>query len=422
MYVNIKLQYRLLNRNIRYSYIDGIAYTFMMGTTVPYLGLYILRFHGPAELVSLIAAVQPVVLFIVSLLAASYVNRIERKKQVAVAYGLAVRLFIMVMAFIPFLPPNWHAWALFTLWGMMFIPWGFCSLSWSPMMCNIIPESMRGSFFGTRNALTAISSLAGTFFTGFILAKTSFYAGFTIIFLISFVCVMISQYFLTQHMEPVMALPEERKAAKQSNIQTTGLNLKANLLAFTHPQFGRVFTLSSIALFIFHIGYSMSIPLYTLRQVQQLGFDNATIALITAAQSLTALAGSYIGGRCADRYGYRYVLLFSTIVSVVPPLVWSLANQLPLLVFASLINGLAGNAYMICFQFMVLAFSPYEERSRFVAVNTAIGNLAGTIGPLLGMFLMNSPMVSIQGALIAAGLFMLGGAIYAFRIAKNVSF
>ncbi|TCL69427.1 putative MFS family arabinose efflux permease [Hydrogenispora ethanolica] len=420
MLVNTKLQYRLLARNTRYSFIDGITFALMQGATVPYLGLYILRFGGSADLVSLIAAIQPVVLFIGSLLAASYVNRFERKKDVVIPYSLAVRLVLLLIAAIPLLPGSWYPWALFVFWGLMYVPWAFSGLSWSLMISNIVPDSQRGSFFGTRNAITGFSTLVGTFLTGLVLARMPFLPAFTMIFVLSFISTMISQYFLTLHMEPVVAGPNEPKRTIKPG--KTSLNLRDNLLTFQHPLYGRIFALSCVALFVFHIGYSMAIPLYMLRQVKQLGFDNTLVALITTVQSLTALVGSYIGGRSSDRWGYRYVFLYSTLLSIIPPLIWAVTNQLPWLILASLINGLAGNAYMICFLYMVLAHSPYENRSRFVAVNTAIGNLAGTIGPLLGMFLIKAPAINIQGALIIAAVFMLSGSLYAFRVAKDGNF
>ncbi len=420
MFVNTKLQYRLLARNTRYSFIDGITFALMQGATVPYLGLYVLRFGGSADQVSLIAAIQPIIFFGGSLLTASYVNRFERKKDIVVPFSLASRLVLLLIAAIPWFPESWHGWALFGFWGLMCVPWACSGLAWSLMISNIVPDAQRGSFFGTRNAFTGFATLAGTFFTGVVLAQLPFQPAFTMIFVLSFIATMISQYFLTLHMEPVVASPDERKKSPRSS--ETGLNLRANLLTFSHPQYGRIFALSCLALFIFHIGYSMAIPLYMLRQVQQLGFDNSVIALITTVQSLTALFGSYIGGRSSDRWGYRYVFLFSTLVSIIPPLIWATTGNLTWLILAALINGLAGNAYMICFLYMVLAHSPYENRSRFVAVNTAAGNLAGAIGPLLGMILIKFPAINIQGALITAAVFMISGALFAFRVAKDGDF
>jgi MFS family permease len=416
--INQKLQYRLIARNTRYSFIDGATFSFMLGSTVPYLGLYILRFHGPAELVSLIAAIQPIVLAVISLLAASYVNRFVRKKTVLMPYSLILRLFILVMALIPFLPKTWHAWTFFVLWGVMFIPWAFCGLSWSPMICNIIPEEMRGRFFGTRNALTGFTTLLGTCLTGLILMKIPFLPAFSIIFTLGFAGTMVSLYFLNKHIEPVAAEYASPVESKGSG----WMNFKANFRTFTHPQYGYHFSLCCLAVFVFHIGYSMAVPLYTIRQVTQLQFNDFTISLIMTASGLAALFGSYAGGRSTDRFGYRNVLLYSTLISVIPPLLWSGLTQLPWLIVASMLAGFTGNAYLICFYYMVLAVSPQEERSRFVAMNTFVGNLAGAIGPLIGMLLIKTPGVGIQGALITASLIMLLGAVFSFNMAKRCSF
>lgn len=423
MFINKKLQHRLLARNIRYSYIDGMTYSFMMGTTIPYLGLYVLRFNGPTELVSLIASIQPIVLSMVSLLAASYVNSFQKKKLVLMPPSLMVRLFIFFMAMIPLLPKHWHAWMLFIMWGMMYVPWSFCTLSWSPMMSNIVPGEMQARFFGTRNALTGITTLLGTIFTGIVLGKMQFLPAFSFILILSFAGTMVSLYYLNKHIEPIVPEPgEARKQYRTNNSPLFQFDFKTTISTFKDPIYGSMFSLTSFAIFIFHIGYSMAIPLYTLRQVQQLGLNNATIGLIVTLTGVAALFGSYCGGNASNRWGYRYVLLFSTLMAIIPPLIWAVTPNLPWLFLATLLWGFTGNAYMICFLYMVLAVSPFKDRSRFVAMNTVTGNLAGALGPIIGMFLTKVPLLGIQGSLVIAALFMLIGAIFSFQVAKKGSF
>ncbi len=423
MQINKKLQHRLLARNIRYSYIDGMTFCFMMGTTIPYLGLYILRFNGPTELVSLIASIQPIVLSVVSLLAATYVNSFQKKKLVLMPPSLMVRLFIFFIALIPLFPNHWHAWMLFIMWGMTYIPWSFCTLSWSPMMSNIIPAEMQGKFFGTRNALTGVTTLIGTVFTGIILGKMPFLPAFSFILILSFAGTMVSLYYLNKHIEPLVPEPgETKKNYRTSNCPMFQCDFKTTIDTFRDPVYGPMFSLTSFAIFVFHIGYSMAIPLYTLRQVQELGLSNATIGLIVTLTGVAALFGSYFGGYISNRWGYRYVLLLSTLMSTIPPLVWAVTPKLPWLYLAILLWGFTGNAYMICFQYMVLAVSPFKDRSRFVAMNTVTGNLAGALGPIIGMLFTKVPFIGIRGSLVIAALFMLGGSIFSFQVAKKGTF
>lgn len=423
MQINKRLQYRLLNRNIRYSYIDGMAYSFMMGTTIPYLGLYVLRFNGPAELVGLIASIQPIVLSVVSLLVASYVNSFQKKKVVLMPPSLLVRLFIFLISLIPLFPRQWHAWMLFVMWGMTYVPWAFCTISWSPMMSNIIPQEMQGKFFGTRNALTGATTLLGTIFAGILLGKMPFLPAFSVIFNISFIGTMVSLYYLNKHIEPLVPEPgESKKQIRTCNCPLFQFDFKTTLSTLKDPVYGPMFTLTSCAIFVFHIGYSMAIPLYTLRQVQELLLDNSTIGLIATLTGLAALFGSYWGGHTSNRWGYRYVLLFSTLIAIIPPLIWAATPILPWLYLAASLWGFTGNAYMICFQFMVLAVSPFKDRSRFVAMNTVIGNLAGALGPVIGMFFTKTPFVGIRGSLVIAASLMLVGAIFSFQVAKRGNF
>lgn len=422
MIINKKIQYRLLSRNIRYAYIEGMAFCFMLGATIPYLGLYILRFNGPEELVSLIASAQPVVLCVFSLLAATFVNSFQKKKPVLIPASFLVRIFVLLIALIPLFPKQWHAWMLFIMWGLMYIPWAFSNLSWSPMMSNIIPDQMQAGIFGTRNTLTGVTTLLGTVITGLILGKMPFLPGFSLIISVSFVGTMVSLYYLNKLIEPLVPeAGETKKEYRISNVPLFQFDFKTTISTFWDPNFGKIFSLTCLAIFIFHIGYSMAIPLFTLRQVQQLRLDNATIGLIATLMGLAALFGSYSGGRASNRWGYRYVLLFSTLFSVVPPLIWALTTKLPWLYLASFLWGLTGNAYMICFLYMVLAVSPFKDRSRFVAMNTVTGNLAGALGPIIGMLLLKLPSLEIRGSLLIASCFMLIGAIFSFMVAKKSS-
>ncbi|MGE5604874.1 MAG: MFS transporter [Bacteroidota bacterium] len=423
MQINKKLQHRLLARNIRYSYIDGMAFCFMMGTTIPYLGLYVLRFNGPTELVSLIASIQPVVLCVISLLAASYVNSFQKKKPVLMPPSLLVRLFIFLIAMIPLFPKQWHAWMLFIMWGMTYIPWSICTLSWSPMMSNIIPEEIQGKFFGTRNTLTGITTLLGTIFTGIILGKMPFLPAFSFILTLSFAGTMVSLYYLNKHIEPIVPEPgENKKQFRTNNSPLFQFDFEKTIGTFKDPVYGPMFSLTSCAIFIFHIGYSMAIPLYTLRQVQELALDNATIGLIAILTGVAALFGSYWGGHTSNHRGYRYVLLLSTLTATIPPLIWAVTPILPWLYLGMALWGFTGNAYMICFQYMVLAVSPFKDRSRFVAMNTITGNLAGALGPIIGMFLIKATFLGIRGSLIIAALFMFVGAFFSFKVAKRGTF
>ncbi|HEY8464891.1 MAG TPA: MFS transporter [Bacillota bacterium] len=422
MLINRKVQARLLKRNIRYSMIDGMFYAIMLGATIPYLGLYILRFNGPPELVNLITAVQPTVTCIFTLLGTAYANSFQRKKILLIPPSIAVRLLILVIAFVPFLPANIHAWAFFTLWGIFYIPSSYCGLTWSPMMCNIVPEEKQGRFFGVRNALTGFTTLLGTSFTGIALSRFPFLPAFTGTFIISFLCTAVSFYYLAKHVEPVDWEPgEDRTKVRSNNSRLFQLDLAGNLQPFLDPEYGRIFSLCCLAVFIFHIGYSMAIPLFTLRQIQQLGFSNSTVSTITILSGLTAFVGSYAGGYISDHWGFRYALLFSTTLALFPPLIWALSSRFIWLILASMLWGFSGNAYMICFSYMVLRMSPFKNRSRFVGMNTVIGNLAGALGPLISMLLVKFPNINIQGALICATAIMGAGVTIAYDLVRKTS-
>lgn len=394
----------------------------MMGATAPYIGVFILRLNGSSELVNLVASLQPVIVSIISLLGASYANNLTRKHPNLMRYSLALRLFFSLIACVPLFNPSVRPGIFFALWLLIYIPWGMCGILWSPMISTMIPEENQGRFFGTRNAVTGITTLLGTLFTGVVLAKLPFSTAFQLVFWVSFASTMVSLYYLNKQIEPLLPVPDESTKKSPGISYWRNLDLKANFQTFTHPQCGYLFSLCCITLFIFHIGFSMAGPLFTLRQIQQLRLDNGAIATIATLTSLAALFGSYAGGIASERWGYRYVLLGSTLLATIPPLIWALSGSFFWMIIGAMGWGFVGNAYFICFFYMVLAFSPDEDRTRFVAMNTVVGNLAGAIGPFLGMFLIKIPFLGIQGALVGASIIMLCGAAFSYYVAKKGTF
>ena len=86
------------------------------------------------------------------------------------------------------------------------------------------------------------------------------------------------------------------------------------------------------------LGLTIIIPLMPL-YATSFGADAFTIGLLGAAYPVMQFIGAPLLGRLSDRYGRRPILLISQIGTFIGFIVLGLANSLPLLFIARLIDG-----------------------------------------------------------------------------------
>lgn len=380
--VNRVLQQKLLQHNIRVSILDGMSFNIMMGATFPYMGLYILRLGGSEQMVGWLTSVPPIVSLLAVLAAAPLVERQAQKLPLIIKLNYISRSFFLIIAFIPLLPEKLRPLALIVCWSVMFIPWAAASVAWTPMISTMIPEHLRGKFFGNRNTLAGMVALMSTFVVGRVLDKVPFLTAFSAVFIVSFVAVMLSQYFVVKQREPVEEIPGDPPP-----IIPFAQRVKR---VFTHPERGRRFALFCGGILVFHFGLTSSWPLYPVRQVEELGFSNGLIGTLSTIASAAGLLGNYTGGRIIHRWGYSRLLLLTTMGCILSPLVWAVASSPWVLGIATLVGNFFAAGYFLCQFTMVLELAPEEGLSDYVALNSATANLAGAVGPLVGTFVVGA--------------------------------
>jgi MFS family permease len=176
------------------------------------------------------------------------------------------------------------------------------------------------------------------------------------------------------------------------------------LLLFT---LGKGFQLTIVAL---------TTPLYVL----SLGYSSEVIGLVTAVPAVGALLSGVPIGWLADRFGRKPVLVVSGLLNPIAIAGIAFATSVPLLVAASLINGILAGGYWVT-NLPVLTESTREnQRVGVLALNSFLLLGVGALGSLVGGFVPElvghalgippiSPLPLRCGILAAASLVFLTG-------------
>lgn len=248
---------------------------------------------------------------------------------------------------------------------------------WTVWMGDLIPEKVRGRYFGVRNGILAIVGLCASLSVGIFLdrmpAPFSYQA--TIVAALLFALGGIYLYSL-QH-QP------KRVHLELSLREIFGTPLRdANFRRFI--QFATFWQASVL------IGAVFVYPYF----IGHLELRFAQIAVYQAIAAVTTLAFSGRWGMLADRFGNKIVLMSSTVIAgSLLPLCWILATPGdPTMIYISgFVDGLAWSAINPAIFNLSLASAPKETRVAYIGTLTLFTGTAGFIGglvaaPLLEMF------------------------------------
>ena len=122
-----------------------------------------------------------------------------------------------------------------------------------------------------------------------------------------------------------------------------------------------------------------------------LGVDVAALQWVLTGYLLTLASLILLGGALGDRYGRRKIFLVGTVWFAVASLLCAGAHGAALLIAARILQGV-GAALLTPGSLAILQASfTRDDRARTVAAWSALGGVAGALGPLLGGWLVDGP-------------------------------
>jgi MFS family permease len=280
----------------------------MNGFGMSYLAVFGVFLGATPFQLGLLASVPQLLASMSQLLVVKLVRAIGSRKGLIVGSSLiqgSMWIAAVVMAISG--APVWAFIALscaFFVFGMLPAP------AWSSLMGDLVPEDYRGKYFGRRNRSVGLTSFASMAVAGLLLEVLSpgrSGLGFALIFGIAFIGRMLSVYFLSRHYDPELQV---------SNPEGDGLI--AFLKTSRHTDFGRLALYNST----FHIATFVIAPLWVVYFLEIIEFQYWEFTAMVSAAAVSNFITMRYWGENADRFGNRAVLIASSWVLVVIPIIW----------------------------------------------------------------------------------------------------
>lgn len=366
-----------LRSDLRAMSADAVAFSLMVGVGETYLPAFVLAIGLGEVTAGLIAAVPPLAGAILQLASPAGVRRLRSHRRWVIACAMlqaASFLPLIVGALVGSLPTA----AVFLIASFY---WGSgmgTGPAWNTWVGTLVPARLRPRYFARRTRLTQAGVLAGLLLGGFLLHAGSA-AGeplhaFAILFLIAFLCRLLSSRFLARQSEPI-PLPENLREVPARHL----------FGRFRHSAAGRFL----VYLLAVQTTVHVAAPYFSPYMLGQLELPYAGYMTLVAASFASKIAALPLLGAFARRFGTRQ-LLWAGGVSIVPlSSFWLISDSFAYLLCVQLAAGVAWGAYELATFLLVFETIHEDERTSVLTTFNLANAVAMVAGSLLGGALLH---------------------------------
>ncbi len=130
------------------------------------------------------------------------------------------------------------------------------------------------------------------------------------------------------------------------------------------------------------LGYGIIIPIQY-SYVAHFGVNAFWLGVLFASFSLAQFISTPIIGRLSDRYGRKPLLFFSVFGTMVSFLLFALANSMPMLFLARILDGISGGNISVA-QAVISDVTEVKERGKWFGILGASFGFGFVVGPAVG--------------------------------------
>jgi MFS family permease len=360
------------DKALKNSIKDGASYSAMDGITSTYSTPFALALGANDAQIGILNSVSNFFITISQHFAGKYIEK-TGKKTVAQNLSLIQKLIWIPIILIPLFFLNQGVWLFIILLTLANVALSFSNTAWSSWMGSVVPENIRGSYFGKRNTIVSIFSFATTLLAGWLLGLMQGLIGFSFVFFLAFVFGLISYFYLTK-------IPE----TGYKKIERKRLDVFDSIKKFKRYSNFKPFT-THMALVSFAV--NLASPFFTVYMLNVLKIGYEWYGIVIASEILARIFMQRYWGKLSDKFGDRVVMSLCNILIVFYPFFFLFAKNSFHLILISIFSGIAWSGFDLTSFNYLLDVTPPEKRTSYIANYKMIVGFALFLGPLSGGFL-----------------------------------
>lgn len=361
------------NRNLRISFWDGVFASGMFGFTQEYFTPFLLFLGGAARHVGILSAFPNMLASLLQLKSADLVEALKSRRKVMTSFVFLQALTLMLIAAMPLVGAKdivlFIAFAtLYTVCGALVAP------AWGSLMSDLVPQEVRGEYFGWRYKTLGLITVGAAFAAGFILYRIRIIAfGFAVIFGLAALFRLISWSFLRRMQEPELG--------QNKDDYFTLVDFLSRIKESSFVKFALFVSLNNFSVYL-------AAPFFSVYMIRDLHFNYLLYTILTVAQTLTMYVTVKRWGMHADRIGNIKVMRFTAPLIAFVPLLW-IINQHPVFLFiAQIFSGFVWAGFSLSTTNFIYDACRPTKRPRCIAFFNLFNGISISIGAILGGFLV----------------------------------
>ncbi len=390
--------------NLRIFITFGVLFELMNVFYNPYAMKFLERIGGNEFHFSLINSTKGIIMIFTALPAAFIINKIADKQKITANLVLAMAVIIFSMFFIPMLPANYQVMSFIVILTLLMVPISIYNISYQNITAEIFPLR-RARVISKRSIYTIlfttiVTITSGLIFRYFAQDNSEYIFIYRIFYVMAFVFGLLAFFVFKK----LYYIPKET----HEKIKFKGSFKRV----FKNKRYTK-FVLSST---IFHFGWQMGWPLFSIYTIKTLGADEFWLSLITVGSAITMLISLRIWPRLIEKYGNEKIAYICTFGMAITPLLYVLSKSLLVLVIFSSLSGIFTSGTITVLFSDMLEVVPEKNRVIYVGYYNILTNITLAISPLIGHYFYDKK--GIIYALIITCIFRLFGGI-AFMIRER---
>ncbi len=373
-----------IRQGLRYSVIEGaFAHTFANLTGTIFLPAFALLLGADAFEIGLLAAI-PFLATLAQFPGAALVERVGNPKRVAISFAFAARFLWLPIVVLVYVLHETDPALLLIIFMFLFVLYhtlgSMSGVAWLSWMATLVPQEIRGRFFGLRNSVLGLVTIMITLIGGRFLDwyRSSFedvspMGAFEIIFSLALVCGLISAVFLMR--KPPVAMMKQPAIRLQGRFHEI----------WGHMNFRKMLR---FALF-WSFSVNFASPFFIVYMLQDLQFSYTYIGLMAVLSAIADLIGMGFWGHFSDQHGNRPVVILCAAGAAISPALWFFTLgegwYIPgLIAVLHMAGGFFFAGYNLCSVNLVFRMVPRGSNALFFAMWSAVNGLAAAGGALAG--------------------------------------
>ncbi len=355
---------------------EGSAWSVMAGFGDTYISPFAIFLKASDQAIALLSTMPAIIGALAQMLGAAIVDRRGRRLPFVVGVVAAQALMFLFLFFIPVFFPS-QATTSVILCAVAYVFLGnMGGPGWLSMMGDVVPESSRGDYFSRRSRYIITTTFLSIMAAGLLLSAFKkadlLWTGFGVLFVVACGARLLSAYLMSFYYDAPYRPARESYFSFWAFIRRTP---KSNFAKYTF--------------FVALMGGAVSVasPFFNVYMLRDMRWSYTEFTLNTAALLVTQFLLIRSWGRLADRHGNRAVLVATSCLFPVLPVVWCLTTNYFFLLGAQILAGIAWSGYnMATMNFILDAVSP-QKRARALGYYSLVIGVFTVAGGMLGGYL-----------------------------------